>query len=238
MKAVILAGGKGRRLAPYTNILPKPLVPIGDMPILEVMIRQLQRCGVDEITLAVGHLANLLQAFFGDGSRFGLRIHYSLEDRPLGTVGPLALIPRPAEAFLTMNGDVLTTLDYRDLVGFHRRSGALATIAMHKRSIKIDLGVIHFDGGNRVTDYVEKPTHHYTVSMGIYVYEPRVLDYVPAGEYLDFPDLMRQMLQVDELVVAYPFDGYWQDLGRPDDYEQAAQDFESMRAQFLVGSEV
>ncbi len=233
MQAVILAGGKGKRLTPYTKVLPKPLVPIGDMPILEVLLRQLKQSGVGEVTLAVGHLANLMQAFFGDGSQFGLEIGYSYEEEPLGTVGPLALMPRPRVAFLVMNGDVLTTLDFRDLMNSHRRSGALATIAMHKRSINIDLGVIRCDGGNRVVDYIEKPTHHYTVSMGIYVFEPRVLDYVPAGRYLDFPDLVRTLLDAGEPVVAYPFEGYWQDLGRPDDYEQAAQDFEAMRGQFL-----
>ncbi len=233
MKAVILAGGKGRRLAPYTTILPKPLVPLGDMPILEVIIHQLKRSGVEEITLAVGHLANLLQAFFGDGSQFGVKIQYSLEEKPLGTVGPLSLIPRPSEAFLVMNGDVLTTLDLRDLIAFHRRAQALATIAMHQRSIKIDLGVIECDGRNHVVDYIEKPAHHYAASMGMYVFEPQVLDYVPAGEYLDFPDLVSRLLRAGEPVAAYPFAGYWQDLGRPDDYEQAAQDFEAMRAQFL-----
>jgi NDP-sugar pyrophosphorylase family protein len=233
MQAVILAGGKGRRLAPYTNILPKPLVPIGDMPIVEVLIRQLKRYGIDEITLAVGHLSQLLVAYFGDGSRLGVRIRYSREEVPLGTVGPLALIPPPRESFLVMNGDVLTALDFGDLVAFHRRLGALATIAMHRRVNCIDLGVIECDGGHRIVRYVEKPTREYNVSMGIYVFEPRLLDYVPAGEYLDFPDLVTRLLAADEPVVAYPYDGYWQDLGRPDDYEQAVQDFDRLRDQLL-----
>lgn len=233
MQAVILAGGKGRRLAPYTKVLPKPLVPIGDMPILEVLIRQLARSGIDHVTLAVGHLAGLIRAYFGDGSSLGVKIEYSYESTPLGTVGPLALIPRPRDTILVMNGDVLTTLDYRDLVVFHRRSRALATIAMHKRSLKIDLGVIQSDQDNRVTDYVEKPAHCYTASMGIYVFEPRILDYIPRGQYLDFPDLVCNLIRAGELVTAYPFEGYWRDLGRPDDYEQAAQDFEAMRGQIL-----
>jgi NDP-sugar pyrophosphorylase family protein len=233
MQAVVLAGGKGRRLAPYTRILPKPLVPIGDMPIIEVLIRQLKWSGIDDITLAVGYLGNLLRAYFGDGSQLGVQIRYAHEDQPLGTVGPLACIPRPQEAFLTLNGDILTTLRICDLVACHRRSGALATIAMRRRIDKVDLGVVVCDEHSKVVDYVEKPTRCYTVSMGVYVFEPRVLDHIVPGEYLDFPDLVRRLLDAGELVVAYPFEGYWQDLGRLDDYEQAAQDFEAMRSQFL-----
>jgi NDP-sugar pyrophosphorylase family protein len=232
-RAVILAGGKGTRLAPYTKILPKPLVPIGDMPILEVLLRQLKRSGVEHVTLTVGHLANLLEAFFHDGAQLGLTIDYSLEDRPLGTVGPLTLIPRPAESFLVCNGDVLTTLDPRALFAHHRASGATLTIAMHRRSVRIDLGVIEVGGQGVVTGYLEKPTRDYMVSMGLYVFEPRALDYLQPGEYFDFPDLVHLLLARGEKVCGYAFDGYWQDLGRMDDYEQAAQDFERLRGEFL-----
>lgn len=233
MKAVILAGGKGTRLAPYTKILPKPLVPIGDMPILEVMIHQLKRSGVDEITLTVGHLANLLQAFFNDGSKYGVKIDYSFEDKPLGTVGPLSLIPRPEQAFFVTNGDVLTTLDLKKLYADHLASGAIATIATHRRHIKIDLGVIEFDGNQHVTAYTEKPILDYAVSMGIYVFEPHVIDFIPPKQYFDFPNLVQVLLARGEKVQAFPFDGYWQDLGNSQDYEQAVQDFEKMRAEFL-----
>ena len=233
MKAIILAGGRGTRLAPYTMVLPKPLVPIGDMPILEVLIRQLKRCGVDEVILTVGHLANLLQAYFSDGSRYGVKITYSLESRPLGTAGPLALAPRPTESFFVLNGDVLTTLDMADLLKFHRTANATATIAMHQRKVKIDLGVIQMDGGNRVAGYIEKPTYDYMVSMGIYVFEPCVIDYITAGQYLDFPDLVHLLLGRQQTICGFPYDGYWQDLGNPGDYEQATRDFEHMRAEFL-----
>jgi len=233
MRAVILAGGKGRRLTPYTRVFPKPLVPIGDMPILEVLIRQLRANGVHEVTLAIGHLGHLLRAYFGDGARLGVRIDYSEEMYPLGTVGPLACMARPEETFLTMNGDILTTVAFGEVVRFHRQEGALATIGMYRRRTKIDLGLIVCDGGNRVVDYVEKPTHTYTVSMGVYVFEPRVIDYITPGQYLDFPDLVRRLIAAGERVLAYPFEGYWQDLGRPDDYEQAARDFEAMRSHFL-----
>lgn len=233
MKAIILSGGKGTRLAPYTKILPKPLVPIGDMPILEVLIRQFKRNGVDEITLAVSHLANLLRAFFNDGSAYGVKIRYSLEDKPLGTVGPLALIPTPGESFFVANGDVLTTIDLKQLYEFHQASGAAATIAMHRRSVKIDLGVIEMNGDHSIKGYNEKPTLHYDVSMGIYVFEPCVIDYIPHGKYFDFPDLVHTLLAHDAKVCGFPFEGYWQDLGNPDDYEQAVMDFERMRTEFL-----
>jgi NDP-sugar pyrophosphorylase family protein len=233
MKAVILAGGKGARLAPYTKILPKPLMPISDMPILEVLLRQLKRIGVDEAILTVGHLAGLLQAFFQDGSQIGLRIKYSLEDKPLGTAGPLSLLSGLNSTFMVLNGDVLTTLDFGDLLRFHAEHKAAATIAVHVRQIRIDFGVIECDGDNQIVGYNEKPTIEYMVSMGVYVFEPRVLEHIPHGQYLDFPDLVKKLIAAGEKVVGYPYTGYWQDLGRPDDYELANQDFEKMRKQFL-----
>lgn len=233
MKAVILAGGKGTRLAPYTKVLPKPLMPVGDMPILEILMRQLKHEGVDEVILTVGHMSGLLRAFFNDGEELGLRIRYSYEEEPLGTAGPLALVEGLDDTFVVTNGDVLTTLRIGDMVKFHKEQGAAATIAMHRRKVKIDLGVILCNGGPEVVGYIEKPTYDYSVSMGVYVFEPRVLNYIPKGEYLDFPNLVHLLLGAREKVVGYTFDGYWQDLGRPDDYEQASQDFEKMRSEFL-----
>lgn len=233
MKAVILAGGKGTRLSPYTKVLPKPLMPIGDMPILEVILRQIKLAGVNDVVLTVGHLSELLRTFFQDGSRLGLSISYNYEDSPLGTAGPIAFVPNLEETFLVMNGDVLSTLPIRELIQFHKTQNAIATIATHHRRVKIDLGVIQWDGDARVTGYIEKPTYDYSVSMGIYVFEPRVLTYIPRGEYYDFPDLVKKLIGVGEKVIGYRFDGYWQDLGRPDDYESAAQDFDQMRSQFL-----
>jgi NDP-mannose synthase len=237
MRALVLAGGKGTRLAPYTKILPKPLMPIGDMPILEILLRQMKRAGIDEVVLTVGHLAGLLQAFFQDGSQLGLSISYSFEDTPLGTAGPLSLVSGLDDTFIVANGDVLTTLDLRALVDYHLQRGAAATIATHVRKVNIDLGVIQFDDGNRLVGYIEKPTYEFQVSMGIYVFEPRVLDYIEYKMYLDFPDLVLRLIEAGELVVGYPFTGYWQDLGRPDDYEQAVQDFESLREEILGNHE-
>ncbi len=233
MKAVVLAGGKGARLAPYTRILPKPLMPIGDMPILEVMLRQMKQAGVGEVVLTVGHLANLLRTFFLDGEQWGLCISYSYEEQPLGTAGPLSLIPGLDETFLVTNGDVLTTLDLKDLLRFHKEQGGIATIAVHKRQVKIDLGVVQWNGDYSIKGYIEKPIYDYTVSMGIYVFEPRVMQYIPHNQYLDFPDLVLKMIAAGERVCGYVFEGYWMDLGRPDDYAQAAEDFVTMREQFL-----
>ena len=234
MKAIVLAGGKGRRLTPYTRIFPKPLMPIGDMPILEVLLRQIKRSGIEEVVLTVGHLAELLRSFFQDGSRFGLHITYSYEDSPLGTAGPLSTIEGLDQTFLVTNGDVLTTLPIGDLIAFHKKQKAAVTIAMHQRRVNIDLGVIQCNGRHKVTGYVEKPNLDYSVSMGIYVFEPKVLSYIPHGQYMDFPDLIHALLDAGEKVMGFPFNGYWQDLGRPDDYEQASLDFETMRSQFLA----
>lgn len=233
MKAVILAGGKGTRLAPYTKILPKPLMPIGEMPVLEVLIRQLKRQGFDEIILTVGHMASLLQAFFGDGSQYGIKLRFSFEESPLGTAGPLALVDGLDETFLVMNGDVLTDINYLDLYRFHKEQGAVATIAMHQRQVKIDLGVILCNGGPSIVGYIEKPIYEYQVSMGVYMFEPALLRFIERGTYLDFPNLVHRLLGEGQKVVGYPFSGYWQDLGRPDDYEQATNDFTSMHDRFL-----
>lgn len=233
MRAVILAGGKGRRLRPFTTVLPKPLMPLGEMPIVEVVLRQLAAHGFDDVTLAVGYLAELMMAYCGDGSKFGLRVRYSREERPLGTAGPLALVDGLDDTFLVINGDVLTTLDMRAMLAQHRASGAAATIATHQRHQQINYGIIESDGDSRVTAYIEKPVQHYQVSMGLYMLEPSVLTRIAPGEYLDLPDFVRQLMADGQPVMAYPFDGYWLDIGRHDDYEQAVEEFEAMQAQLL-----
>ncbi len=237
IKAVILAGGKGTRLAPYTRIIPKPMMPIGDKAILEILLLQIKRAGIDEVILTVGHLAGLMHAYFQDGSQLGLRICYSYEENPLGTAGPLAQISGLDQTFMVCNGDVLTTLDLKKLIEFHKANHGIATIASHQRQVKIDLGVIIFGDDHTITGYQEKPVIDYNVSMGIYIFEPDVLQYIPKGDYLDFPDLVKILISNGKKVVAYPFDGYWQDLGRPDDYEQANMDYECMRSQFLPDEE-
>lgn len=233
MKAVVLAGGKGRRLAPYTQIIPKPLMPIGDTPILEILLRQMKHAGITDVTLTVGYLGDLLRLFFQDGSKLGLNITYCHEDAPMGTSGPLANVTGLDDTFLVCNGDVLTTLNLADLIAFHRSSGSIATIASHRRQVKIDLGVVQSDGDHHIIGYDEKPSYDFLVSMGVYVFEPRALDYIPKNQYLDFPDLVLKFIAAKEEVSVYKFDGYWEDLGRPDDYERASADFEKMHDQFL-----
>lgn len=233
MKAIILAGGKGTRLAPYTTILPKPLMPISDVPILEIVIRQLAHHGFIDITLAVGYLAELLMAYCGDGHKYQLKLSYSREETPLGTAGPIAMVPDLNDTFLVMNGDLLTTLDYSDMWRYHRERGAIATLATYRRDVKIDLGVIEFDSNHWVTDYIEKPTFHYSISTGIYIFEPAVLDYIPSSQRLDLPELVLRLLQQGQKVSSYQYSGYWLDIGRPDDYQEAIQKFETYRSEFL-----
>jgi NDP-mannose synthase len=233
MKAVILAGGKGTRLAPYTTVLPKPLMPIGDMPILEVILRQLKAHDFEEVTLAVGHLSELLMAFFNNGSKLGLKINYSLEDKPLGTAGPLTLIKGLDEPFIVMNGDILTDLDYSDLCRFHLQRKSVATIATYLRTVRIDFGVVETNGDDLLANYIEKPSIDYRVSMGVYFFSPEVLRFIPSHTYFDFPDLIKRLIEKGQKVSSYPFKGYWLDIGRHDDYETAISEFEQKRNFFL-----
>jgi NDP-sugar pyrophosphorylase family protein len=209
------------------------MMPVGDRAILEILLRQMKRAGINHVVLTVGHLAGLMQAFFQDGQQFDLDITYSFEPKPLGTAGPLAMVPDLDGTFLVSNGDVLTTLDINELIAFHKKQGGICTIAMHERQVKVELGIIQNDENYQITQYIEKPTYDYKVSMGMYVFEPEVLKYIPRGEYLDFPDLIHKLLDAGEKVVGFPFDGYWMDLGNPEDYAQANRDFERMRTQFL-----
>lgn len=222
MRAVVLAGGKGARLSPYTAILPKPLMPVGDQAILEILIRQLKHNGFHRITVALGHLAHLVKAVLGNGDSLEVNIDYSIEDAPLGTSGPLLLIEPLDETFVVLNGDVLTDLSFQDVINFHRHNNAVATIATHKRNVNIDYGVVYRQG-NRMTGYEEKPTMNYEVSMGIYVLEPRVLQFIPQGSYQDFPDLVRILIENKEKVMCYPYEGIWFDLGRFEDFQKVQE---------------
>jgi NDP-sugar pyrophosphorylase family protein len=222
--AVVLAGGRGTRLSPYTSVLPKPLMPIGEQSILELVLGQLSSCGITEATLCVGYLSHLIRAVIGNRTR-GVGIRYVREEEALGTAGPLRLVPNLNSTFITMNGDVLTTLDFNDLIATHREQGNMLTIATHERLIKVDYGVLQLGANgraDRVLAYVEKPEMTSAVSMGIYVLEPEALQYIPESGYFDFPDLVTALLEADEPVGAYSFDGLWFDIGRRDDYERAA----------------
>jgi NDP-sugar pyrophosphorylase family protein len=236
MHAVILAGGKGSRLRPYTTTLPKPLMPIGeDCSILEIVLRQLARHGFVSVTVAIGHLGQLIQALVGDGSQWGLEVDYATEDQPLGTIGPvLQVLDRLPDEFLVMNGDILTDLDYAQLLESHRASQAPITVATYAREVKIDFGVLE-TADRSVIGFTEKPTLSYTVSMGVYAISKATLRRYPAGQAFGFDDLMKDLLARGDAPVSFPFDGYWLDIGRPDDYDRANAEFERMRPQLLPG---
>jgi NDP-mannose synthase len=232
-RAVVLAGGMGTRLRPYTVVLPKPLMPVGDYPILEVIVRQLVAHGFSTITLAVNHQANLIKAFFGDGAKWSARIDYSLEDRPLSTIAPLCLIGDLPDNFLLMNGDVLTDLDFNRFFQEHLDGGNSFTIAACKRRHAIDYGVLHVDHSNHLTGFSEKPSVEYLVSMGVYVVSKSILSIVPPGQPYGFDNLMHELLRRGVRVTVKPYHGYWLDIGRPDDYIQAIEEFEQMRGALL-----
>jgi NDP-sugar pyrophosphorylase family protein len=236
MRAVILAGGRGTRLAPYSTLLPKPLMPIGDMPILELLIRQLRRSEITRVTLAVGHLASLVMAYCGTGERFRIPIDYSQEPEPLGTAGPLRLVTGLTDTFVVLNGDLLTDVDVRTMIAFHRRQGAAATVGVYERETLIDLGVVEMAGDSRIGAYLEKPAHRHLVSMGVYVFEPSVLRHVPSRGRFDLPDLVTALLAAGESVVAYRHEGYWCDIGRPEDYQRVQEEFPAMKARLLDGA--
>ena len=234
---MILAGGKGSRLGPYTTVLPKPLLPVGDYAILDVVVHQLHHLGFTELTLAVGYLAHLVRAAMGDGSRWGIEIDYAEEREPLGTVGPLAAIEGLDDHFIVMNGDVLTTLDFAGLLEMHAESGNVLTIASHRRVVRTDYGVLHVsDEGSptrAVLGFEEKPEIPYVVSMGVYAMSPRALSFIEPGTRLDLPELVLRLLDAGEPVGSYLFDGYWLDIGRHDDYERAITEFGRLQSTFM-----
>lgn len=222
MKAVVLAGGKGTRLRPFTTSFPKPLMPVGDLPILEILLRQLRSYGVTEVTLLTGHLAYLLEGYFTDGAALGLRVDYLREEQPLGTAGPLRqLAGKLDDDFLVMNGDLLTDLDFGALMSGHRSGGADVTVCTYAREEKIELGVLRIDGGD-VVGYEEKPTLRLDVSMGVYAMRPAALERIPTG-YYDMPNLILDTLAAGSRVRSHRHDGLWLDIGRPDDYGRANQ---------------
>jgi len=233
VKAVILAGGKGTRLAPYTTVFPKPLMPVGEMPILEIIIRQLKAAGVTDIVLCVGYLSSLLEAYFGNGEKLGTKITYSHELEPLGTAGPLSLVSGLDDTFFVMNGDLLTTIDYRAMLKFHKAHGQVATIGVASKDIKIDLGVLEISDDRKLVNYIEKPILSYKVSMGIYLFEPDVLSEVHGKGRLDLPNLVLSLKKIGKTPMAFDSNCRWLDIGRVDDYAAASETFERDRSLYL-----
>ena len=237
-RAIILAGGQGTRLKPYTTLFPKALVPLEEMPVLELVIRQLKGHGFTELTMAVGHLSQLIEAYFGDGSQWGVNITYAREDKPLGTAGPLRALTDLPDDFLVMNADIVSDINYRELFDFHvkknRENGNMATVAVYRRTSKIDFGVLEFDAQtHQIQNFIEKPMLEHSVSMGIYVFNKSVREHIPQDTFFGFDTLMKTLIREEQAIQAFPFNGYWLDIGRVDDYETAVADFQTRRHELL-----
>jgi NDP-mannose synthase len=228
-----MAGGRGTRLAPYTTVLPKPLMPLHDRPIIAVLIQQLVLAGIDAISISVGHLGGLIEAWVRGAGDFGVPISFLYEDSPLGTAGALKSAAPTEGTFVAMNGDILTTLSFCELVEAHTRAGAIATVAVTEREIAIEYGVVRADSSRRLLGLDEKPTLRYSVSMGVYAFSVRVADYIEAGERIDFPDLLLRVLDAGEHVAVFPYAGYWRDIGNRDDYAAAIEDFATTPERFV-----
>lgn len=234
LQAIILAGGKGIRLAPYTATLPKPLMPIGEKPVMELLLRRLHASGITDIAVAISHLGHLIKAYFGDGSSFGLRLDYSVEPIPLGTAGAIGtLLDRMEEEFIVANGDLLTTLDIGEMLEAHRASGADATVGVYEQEFKCDFGLVDVDHDMRFVDYREKPVQKQLVSMGVYALTRDALRGMSEpGTVLNMPELMLRMRDAGKTVKCHMADCYWLDIGRPEDFERAQRDFESDQTRF------
>jgi len=237
MRAVILAGGKGTRLKPYTYSLPKPLMPIGgEMPILEIILKQLKKNGFDHITMAVNYMAKIIKAFFGDGSDWGLKIDYSLEKKPLSTIGPLTVIDDLPHNFLVMNGDILSDINYRKFFDWHMEEENEVTVATFKRISKIDFGVLKYKENQEIHEFIEKPEYLFDVSMGIYAIKRSVIESLPKNKMYGFDELMIDGIKKGLQIRAYPHDSYWLDIGRDDDYKVANRDYIEKKDKFLNSS--
>lgn len=235
MKALILVGGKGTRLKPYTTVIPKPLLPVGDRPILEIILEQLRLAEVEEVVLAVGHMSHLFESFFKDGKRHGIKISYSFEEEALGTAGAIAnSLDRLGEDFLVMNGDLLTTLNYKNLFAYHKNNNSSGTIATFKREVQMDFGVLNFDSKGRLQSLEEKPTYSYNFGMGVNVLNSEIASkFIKKDQYLDMPDLMINMKDEGETIFCYQEDCFWLDMGRPEDYEKANEEYEARKEDFF-----
>lgn len=231
MQAIILAGGKGARLRPYTNVIPKPLLPIDNMPILEIILKQLKEYEFTEVVITIGHLGEIIKAYFGDGKKFGLKIRYSLEEKPLGTVGALSIVDNLDDNFLVMNGDILCNIDFHNLYNFHIKNNKKVTIVTCKKSLKLSLGVLECKDG-KLIDYIEKPEYKFDVSTGIYMLSKKIVPLIPSNDYYDFPTLIKDII-LEEDINVYRFNGYWFDIGTPEDYNQAQDSFMELKDIFL-----
>lgn len=233
IQAVILAGGKGTRLAPYTATIPKPLIPINEYPILEIILRQLKYYGIKDITLTLGHMANLIESYFGNGKRFGLNIKSSREKKPLGTAGPLSLLRNLAETIVVLNGDLFTTMNFRKMIQFHQKHKAAATIGLYREAVKQKSGVITTDKQSRIIRYDEKPTTYVNISMGIYIFSKEAIRMIPKNKYFDLPELINKLISTHKKIYGFQNTAEWLDIGRPEDYAKAIELFNKYPSRYL-----
>jgi NDP-sugar pyrophosphorylase family protein len=236
MRAVIMAGGLGTRLAPYTTVLPKPLMPLCDRPILDVILRQLAEAGIEHVTISVGHLGGILEAWVRHADDFGVPVDFMYESEPLGTAGALGVLHNLEGSFLAMNGDILTTMDFAELAAHHRRDSAIATVAVTNRTVDIEYGVVRTDSDGALGALEEKPQLRYLVSMGVYAFDASITRHIQPGERIDFPDLLLRARSRGDRVGTFQFDGYWRDIGNRDDYELAVSDFAADSTRFVRDS--
>ncbi len=234
IQAIILAGGQGSRLRPYTTVLPKPLMPVGEFPIAEIIIRQLKAIGLTNIVMSTGHLAGLIEAYFKNGQQWGVKIKYVMEDRPLGTAGAIKLIPNLEDHFLVINGDVLTDMDFSQMLRYHKKQKNFATIAIKERTVKTDFGVILKGKRDELVDYIEKPEHKSFVSIGVNVLNKQCREYIPGLEAMGMPELMLKMKAAGKRVGCFETKDMWLDLGRLEDLELSQEVFLKNRNKFFV----
>ena len=234
MQAVILAGGNGVRLYPYTSVIPKPLLPLDDMPIIEIIVKQLVHHGFTRISIASGYLGELIKTYLGNGSKYGVQIDYSIESKPLGTIAPLTLLNNLDSTILVIHADLLTTLDFKTLLEFHKEKQAAATVGMICKSIKSDYGVIDTNGDDLLEKIREKPEFKMYVNMGIYIIETRILDYLPKKQPQNFPEFINFLIESGEKVAGYRFNGYWLDIGQHCDYDRALNEFSQYRGEMKI----
>jgi dTDP-glucose pyrophosphorylase len=228
VSAVIMAGGFGTRLKPLTDRVPKPMLPVGDRPLLERTIDRLRDAGIRRVNVTTHHLAERITDHFGDGHEHGVEIRYVPEERPLGTCGGLKLVEEPNEPLLVINGDILTGVSFRELVTFHRRHQADATVCVRRYDVPVPYGVVESDGP-WLQALREKPSVSLFVNAGIYLLEPVVQRYIPDGQRFDMTDLITRLVDEGRCVASFPILEYWLDVGRPDDYAQAQRDVETAR---------
>lgn len=235
MIAVIQAGGKGTRLQPYTFVMPKPLMPVGESPVLEILLRWLRRSGIKKTIITTGYLGHLIRSLCSNGHNFDINISFSQEPEPLGTLGGLTLIkPELCETFITVNGDLITDLNLREFISFHRSHGGLITVGVTEKNVKLDLGVLDASEGI-VSNFREKPTIPFKVSMGIYCMEPGILELIPNGMAFGFDDLMHEMLDRKIPIHVFEHHGLWWDIGREEDFRHAQTVFTKEYKSIILG---